>query len=57
MQYMKFNLKKIDMKKFKYRCLTGLEFFDGVMMCENIEKCKIELQKKYHSVIECYEVF
>ena len=54
---MKFNLKKIDMKKFKYRCLTGLEFFDGVMMCENIEKCKIELQKKYHSVIECYEVF
>jgi len=44
------------MKKFKYRCRTLLEFFEGEMMCENIEKCRIELQKQYHSVVECTEV-
>ena len=44
------------MKRFKYTCRTLLDFFEGEIICENIEKCKIELQKKYHSVIECNEV-
>jgi hypothetical protein len=44
------------MKKFKYTCRTLLEFFEGEIMCENIEKCRIELQKKYHSVVECTEI-
>tara|TARA_R110000822_G_scaffold124857_1_gene259302 strand:+ start:425 stop:580 length:156 start_codon:yes stop_codon:yes gene_type:complete len=44
------------MKNFKYTCLTLLNFFEGEIMCENIEKCKIELQKKYHTVIKVEEV-
>jgi hypothetical protein len=34
-----------------------LEIYEGELICENIDKCKIELQKKYHSVLSCFEVF